>query len=256
MPAYGYYPVPNQGAMPTRSFWSVPPVSWVSPGHPAPSATATTTATGAELTPDDAESVAEVLDFWFGDGRLVEPAIKYDVWFKGGEAIDEAIKSKFGGAVSAALAGGLASWESNDAGRVAKLLVLDQFTRNMFRGSAQAFAGDSIALQLANDAVADGLVDRVHPVVAGFVLLPFEHSESIEDQGVMEEQTERLVERAKKDAHPDEVVSLCENYLQYAIDHGDIVRRFGRYPHRNKVLGRENTPEEDEYLKDAETFGQ
>jgi len=186
----------------------------------------------------DAAAPAEILDFWFG--RPGEPGYGQPrgEWFRKDEGFDAEIRSRFLPVVEAALAGRLAAWADEAHGLLALLIVLDQFPRNLFRGDAQAFAGDAQALQLAATAVGNGW-DRLLPAVEKvFVYLPFEHSEVLADQ-------ERSLSLFAALAAEH---SGCDGFLDYARRHHEVIARFGRFPHRNAALGRPSTPDEASYL--------
>jgi len=176
------------------------------------------TPTDPVATPD------EVLSFWREAGA--------DRWFEKDEAFDGAIRARFLATYEAAARGELAGWEASAEGTLALVIVLDQFPRNMFRGSPRIFAADEHARRAANLAIKRGYDLDVPPDMRGFLFLPFMHSEDLADQN-------RCVElyRAANDEH-----------LKYAIEHRDIIRRFGRFPHRNAVLGRTSTPDEQAFL--------
>lgn len=171
------------------------------------------------------ETIQTVLDFWRSAGP--------DKWFKKDDAFDAAIRARFLATYEAAAAGHLAKWENSPEGALALLIVLDQFPRNMFRGSARAFAADPLARQVADRAIAQGFYRQVPAAERGFFYLPFEHSESLSDQ-------ERCcaLYSAAGDAEG----------LKWAEIHADIIRKFGRFPHRNAVLGRTTTQEEQAFL--------
>jgi uncharacterized protein (DUF924 family) len=166
----------------------------------------------------------DVLAFW----RAAGP----DKWFTKDAAFDDAIRTRFLATCEAAAARALA-WDDTAERALALLIVLDQFPRNMFRGSARAFAADSLAREVATGAIARGFDLEVAVAERGFFYLPFEHSEALADQerGV-------ALNRASGDA----------DALKWAELHADIIRRFGRFPHRNAVLGRATTPEEQAFL--------
>ena len=159
----------------------------------------------------------------------------------GGEETDKELKRLFGSAVEAAKQGKLASWEEHPRSALALILLLDQFGRSIHRGSAEAFAGDDIALKVALVIISNGWDKHMSDTERMFVYLPLEHSE---DPSMMRLSLKKMDELESKAAY------------EFAVKHAEILKRFGRYPHRNAVLGRENTPEEDEYLKEADTFGQ
>ena len=173
-------------------------------------------------------TAAEVLAFWRAAGA--------DKWFNKDAAFDAEIRARFLSIYEAAAAGRLAQWEATPEGALALLLVLDQFPRNMFRGDARTFAADRLARAVAERAVARGDDIRFPMPERMFFHLPFEHSEDLADQ-------ERCVElnRARGD----------EDSLKWALLHADIIRRFGRFPHRNAALGRATTPEEQAFLDEG-----
>jgi uncharacterized protein (DUF924 family) len=154
-------------------------------------------------------------------------------WFGKDADFDREIATRFLTAHEAAAAGGLADWEGTAAGALALLLLLDQFPRNMFRGSARAFATDPLARAVADRAIARGFDDSAASGERQFFYLPFEHSETLADQ----ERSLALWRRAG-----DGTVD------RYAEIHADIIRRFGRFPHRNAILNRATTPEEQAFL--------
>jgi uncharacterized protein (DUF924 family) len=168
---------------------------------------------------------AEVLAFW----RAAGP----DKWFEKDDAFDAAIRERFRDTYAAAAAGRLAAWEGEAESALALLIVLDQFPRNMFRGEARMFAADPLARAVADRAIARGFDRRYLPPERRFFYLPFTHSENLADQ-------ERCVALTRA-AADDEGVKWAEL-------HADIIRRFGRFPHRNQVLGRATTPDEQAFL--------
>lgn len=177
---------------------------------------------------DIADKPKEIVAFWRGAGPRG--------WFKKDPALDAEIRRRFLSLHERAAAGGLADWERTAEGALALLLLLDQFPRNMFRGEARAFATDAAARAVAGRAIAKGFditARGMQPDMQAFFYLPFEHSEAIADQ-------ERSVALfAKRGDAAD---------LKWAQVHADIIRRFGRFPHRNAALGRAATPEEQEFL--------
>jgi uncharacterized protein (DUF924 family) len=182
-----------------------------------------------------AESVAdaeEVLAFW----RAAGP----DQWFKRDDSFDAEIRAKFLGTYEAAAAGRLEHWPTTPDGALALLILLDQFPRNLFRGEARAFATDAEARRIGERAIARGTDRLFGPGERGFFYLPFMHSENLADQ-------ERCM------------TLYCEagdaDGLKYAKLHADIIRRFGRFPHRNRALGRTTTEEERAFLDAGGGFG-
>ncbi len=186
-------------------------------------------------------SIRDILDFWFlplGDPGYGRPR---DMWWKSTPELDAEIRSRFAPLLDRAIVGELDGWAGSPDGTLALILLCDQFSRNMHRRSARAFAGDAKAIETARIALA-----RFYPAAFPrdmrlFFYMPFQHSEALADQ------------------------ELCcalfaalggEDVVKYALGHRDIIARFGRFPHRNDVLGRPCTAEELDYLKTAERFGQ
>jgi uncharacterized protein (DUF924 family) len=169
----------------------------------------------------------DVLRFWFQD----DPQVRRPVWFQGDAGFDTACQA-YAAAVEAAAAGRLDHWAATAEGALALVLLLDQMPRNLYRGTAQAFAADPHARRIARMAIGRGFDQALTPVQRGFLYLPFEHAEDLADQ--------------------DEAVRLFTplggQSLDYALRHRDAIRRFGRFPHRNAALGRVSTPQEAAYL--------
>jgi uncharacterized protein (DUF924 family) len=184
-------------------------------------------------------AAGEILDFWFGAPGSAEHGRPRQFWFSKSDATDALIGERFGAAVDAALRGGLDPWADDDDARsaLALVLLLDQFTRNIFRDTARAFAGDAAALAVARRLVADGRHRRLAPVERWFAYLPFEHSEAIDDQ----HESLRLFGELAGEGMTEP--------LAWARKHYEIIARFGRYPHRNEALGRASTAEEIEFLR-------
>ena len=183
---------------------------------------------------DDPALAGEVLRFWFGDA----PHAPRAEWFRKDEAFDATIRTRFGAVIPAALAGAFGDWCATARGALARVIVLDQFTRNVHRDTPLAFAGDERALATAQDAIARGLDRELDHVERWFLYMPFQHSE---DPAVQERSLELF--RALADASGD------GGPFEWAERHAVIIRRFGRYPHRNAILGRESTPEEIAFLE-------
>ena len=181
-------------------------------------------------------SAEDVLPFWFG--AAPERGKAHKRWFVKDQAFDREVRERFLALYEDAAAGKLAHLKEALDGCLALIVVLDQFPRNMFRGTARAFATDPLALDAARCAVDRGFDRSLLPVERLFVYLPFEHSEVLADQERSCELTQAL------DAYPE-----TNDVYRYALRHRDIVRRFGRFPHRNAILGRESTPEELAFLK-------
>jgi uncharacterized protein (DUF924 family) len=181
------------------------------------------------------DSPEAVLHFWFGAPPLQQRA----EWFRKSDEFDALIQERFGTLVERALGGLPAAWADGPAPRLASILVLDQFTRNIFRGSARAFAGDARALAVARAMVDDGSHLALAPLQRWFAYLPFEHSEDL----AMQAQSVNLF-----GALATQVPALA-GALDYAQRHHEVIRRFGRFPHRNAPLGRASTADELLYLR-------
>jgi uncharacterized protein (DUF924 family) len=183
-----------------------------------------------------------VLDFWFNPGdpsELAAPGKARAEWFRNDAAFDATIRARFAGFVEAALEGGLRDWDATAPGALARILLLDQFTRNIYRDTSRAFAGDTLALAAADVLIDAGDDRKLPPLQRWFAYLPFEHAEDIAMQ-------ERAVELFGLLA--EEKPSLL-TALDYAIRHRDVIVRFGRFPHRNAILGRASSAEETEFLR-------
>lgn len=169
----------------------------------------------------------QVLEFWF---KEIAPA----QWWKKDAALDRQIAQRFGDVHRQAVSCELYHWRATPAGRLAEVLVLDQFSRNMFRGLPQAFAADGQALALAQEAVATGADKMLSATERSFLYMPFMHSESAKIHTI-------AVELFRSNDLPSS--------LDYELQHKKIIDRFGRYPHRNVILGRSSTPAEEAFLK-------
>ena len=177
----------------------------------------------------DGEGIDAVLSFWFEENGPEQ-------WFtKDVAAFDDAIRARFGTLQARAANGGLANWRQTARGALAEIIVLDQFQRNLFRDDARAFACDAIALDAAKEALAKGFDQALSETERVFLYLPFEHSEAAEDQEASVELYATLTDGS---------------YLEWAEKHKAVINRFGRYPHRNAVLGRESTAEELAFLEE------
>ena len=196
---------------------------------------------------------ADILDFWLGDGlALGWPTQDLGKrWFGGGAALDQEIRARFGAQVVQAVGGGLQDWERQPLSRLALVILLDQFTRNVFRATGQAFDGDARAQQLVLQALARQ-EDRQLPWVGRvFIYMPLMHAEDL----ALQEECVACFSRLLADA-PDTLKPRLQGNLDFARQHQDIVARFGRFPYRNAVLGRANTPAEAEFLLKGPRFGQ
>lgn len=175
-----------------------------------------------------------IIDFWLHHGP--------EAWFSRNEALDAEIEAHYAELHFQASRTELSDWQETPEGTLALLLLLDQFPRNLFRGSAHSYATDPLARTIAHHALAKGFDSKVEPILRPFFYLPFEHSEEIEDQRYSISLFEKHRDETG-DAEP----------LKWAIVHLELIERFGRFPHRNAALGRETTAEEQAYL-DADGF--
>jgi len=169
----------------------------------------------------------EILSFWFQE-------TEEKLWFSANTHFDQCIRQRFSGLMQQAAAAELFSWRATIEGRLAEIIVLDQFPRNAYRNTPQAFAQDSMALVLAQEAVASGALKLLNQKQCGFLLLPYMHSES------------KRIHIVAEALHKD--FASARSY-HYELQHKAIIDQFGRYPHRNKVLGRISTPEEQAFLE-------
>jgi uncharacterized protein (DUF924 family) len=204
---------------------------------------------------DEAKKVRE---FWFGKTPLAPDQLprRMELWFGGGSpelrrSVDDALRSRFEPLVERAINGELAQWADGPRRRLSLILLLDQFPRNIHRGMARAFAGDEQALQLAltgMQSVADAALNLAERI---FFYMPLQHAESLEVQEESVSAYKRLLSEA-----PDEIRAVFKDCLDFAERHREVIRQFGRFPHRNTLLGRPSTAEEETYLREGgATFG-
>jgi uncharacterized protein (DUF924 family) len=195
----------------------------------------------------------DILAFWFGPAMQSAEAAqaRSKVWFSYDAALDAELARRFGSLPERARCGELDHWASSAESALAQVLVLDQFPRNLFRNDARAFAFDPLALVATSTAIAAGFDAQLHPLQAVFLYLPFEHAEDIAAQERAVTLFGALLHRAPRGNE-----RLFEGYADYARRHRDVIARFGRFPHRNTLLGRVSTPAEISYLKEGgEHFG-
>jgi uncharacterized protein (DUF924 family) len=200
------------------------------------------------------DGVKQVLDFWFSATELDAPQIdsRMERWFGGGTQIDAQIREEFGELVRRSLAGRLEGWAETAEGRLALIIVLDQFCRNIYRGTSKAFVGDRRALKLCVEGSIRGDYKALSPVQRVFFFMPLQHSEALNVQ----EKSVRIF-NALAEGVSDTLRETFLTFAQFAELHRDIVARFGRFPHRNRHLGRRNTAEEEQFLAtEAPSFGQ
>lgn len=192
----------------------------------------------------------EILDFWF-QGTGLESGAAIQRWFNGGKAVDQAIEQGFSNDVAIALDGGHTAWAGSAKGRLALILLLDQFTRNIYRGSATAFAGDNRAVNLCQEGIDTGMEPTLAPFERAFFLMPLEHSECLSNQNRSVTQFEALANNV-----PAQLRKSMQSFAGYARQHRDIIQRFGRFPHRNEALQRQSTRAELAFLEQGPRYGQ
>ena len=209
---------------------------------------------GATITDEDQARIDAILSFWFKEHQLSAPQIdrRMDIWFGEDAAFDHEIEQTFSADVEKASDGKLDHWADEPRGRLALILLLDQFRRNIYRGTARAYEKDRAALKLCVEGAMQKKDRGLAAIQRVFFYMPLQHAESLKVQNKAVELYTRLAEAVSPTLH--------ETFLtiaQFAELHRDIIEQYGRFPHRNALLGRENTPEEDEYLAgDGPDFGQ
>ena len=210
---------------------------------------------GATITDEDQNRIETILSFWFKEQELTAPQIDHrmDMWFSEDAVFDHEIEKEFADDVNAACEGNLKHWAADAHGRLALIILIDQFRRNIYRGSAEAFSKDKLALKLCVEGAMEKIDKGLTPIQRVFFYMPLQHAESRKVQAKSLDLYNRLAE----------VVSPTyrETFLtvaQFAELHKDIIDQFGRFPHRNKLLNREDTEQEAEYLSDDDSpdFGQ
>ena len=189
----------------------------------------------------------DVLAFWFGEPSKTPDELKAKLkkWFQGGPAMDEATKSAFGEETEAAIHGKLDAWLAEPKGWLALLIVLDQFTRNIYRSDARTHAGDARAEELCVAALERGELHALPLEERHFALMPLLHSENAEHQARYRVEQAKLMNDV-----PEAFRFFYAAGIEQGAKYSEIIRRFGRFPHRNAILGRTSTPEEIEFLKD------
>ena len=199
----------------------------------------------------DAESI---LEFWFADNALTPEGYekRKELWFSVNEEFDSEIRLRFEFQISEAAELCKSGLSSDARQNLARIIATDQFPRNVYRGTAQAFAYDSLALGMTKGMIESGMHEQLSYVERMFVYMPLEHSECLDMQILSVKMFETLVASEDNQFESDSSESIWFAHL-----HMDIIERFGRFPHRNEILGRESTPEEIEYLASGpENFGQ
>lgn len=189
----------------------------------------------------------ELLAFWFG-GADDDAAVAREqarLWWSKDPETDRLIEERYVGALSLAANRDFLSWPENPRGRLARVILLDQLPRNIYRGRPEAFAWDALARREANAALAVGDEAVLRPIERVFLYMPFEHAEDMALQDLAVEKFAALCRQI-----PESSRSIFQGFLDYAIRHRDIIRRFGRFPHRNAILERPSTVEEIAFLRE------
>ena len=193
-----------------------------------------------------AETIDSVIEFWFGKGQTTAQvnAEKAALWWGKDAATDSLIRQRFAALTQAVAGGEKNAWQQSPRGLLAMIICLDQFPRNLYRDSARAFEYDPQALSLARQCIAEGAADALRPIERVFVFLPFEHSESLEMQNQSLQYYQSLLDAAATDER-----EMYQNTYDFACRHFEIIERFGRFPHRNHLLGRASTAAEQVFLQ-------
>jgi len=208
----------------------------------------------ATITDEDQTRINAILAFWFSEKELSAPQIdrRMDIWFGADAVFDHECKKEFGDDVHSATEGKLDHWAHQPRGRLALILLLDQFRRNIYRNTADAFSMDKAALKLCVEGAMEKKDGGLAPIQRAFFYMPLQHAESSKVQAKSVDIYQRLSEAVSKTYR-----ETFETIAQFAELHHDIIEQFGRFPHRNRLLNRKNTAEEDEYLaSDAPDFNQ
>lgn len=196
---------------------------------------------------------AEILTFWFGSAELDAPVDggRTRLWFSRSDTFDREIDERFGADVEAALAGDLDSWRGKPASELALILLCDQFTRNIYRGTTRAFAGDALALETALAVIERGDDCKMGLYQRAFLGIPLEHSEA---PGIQQRSVAYFERLRNNYLNGAEGAAAAESFYEYALAHQQVIDDFGRYPHRNDILGRPSTDAEQHWLDQGGGF--
>jgi uncharacterized protein (DUF924 family) len=187
--------------------------------------------------------IKTILSFWFGDDH-VQPLKNSELWWKKDPELDREVRERFADDLQRAIRGELDSWKATPEGRLSLILLLDQFSRNIHRDTPQAFSQDPLALELCLDGLKSGMDRKLKPVQRWFFYMPMMHTE---DRGIQRRAVETFESLARE--APTPLQEALRGAHDYAERHAAVIERFGRFPHRNAILGRPSTPEEIEFLK-------
>lgn len=202
---------------------------------------------------NDSQVIAAILEFWFAKiGAGFDVAQQNKLWYQGGVEVDRVITERFLEPLVAAKQGRLTHWTETAEGSLALILLLDQFSRHIYRQNADAFAADALARKVLKQALLEKQDEKLTVIQRSFFYMPLEHSESMKDQLLCVELFQQLLNET-----PPEGKKIISSSLEFAVKHRDIIELFGRFPHRNEVLGRASTIEELTYLQQGGArFGQ
>lgn len=208
----------------------------------------------SQLSSEDQTRIDRILDLWFEERELTAPQIdaRLDVWFGDDPELDIRLRHEHADDIHEASEGRLAHWAQTPRGRLALVIAIDQFRRNVYRNTARAFSHDRLALKLCVEGIVQQADRALTDIERVFLYMPMQHAENLRVQ-----QKSVMVFTALANKVSPTLRETFRTFADFAELHHDIIERFGRFPHRNAILGRENTPEEREYLEgDAPTFGQ
>lgn len=196
--------------------------------------------------------IDEILNYWFGgiDDNALPPSQRTEIWFGAKKETDEEIRNKFGEDLKKALAGEYADWEQDPRGSLALIILLDQFSRHIYRDTAHAYQQDQKALDICLQGIQKENDHALSLLERAFFYFPLMHAENIDMQATSLRAFQILVNLSFSETR-----SVYENFAEYALGHYEVIKRFGRFPHRNIALGRPSTTEELEYLKTTPTGG-
>ena len=194
------------------------------------------------------ETIENVLEFWFGEGRNATEIVdeKSALWWSKDDRIDKQITRRFTATVEAVASGQLSQWLESPRGLLALIIITDQFPRNIYRNTPRAFSCDALALSFAKTCVSSGAEQHLAPIECVFAYLPFEHSEVLADQQYSVDLYQALMASVGEGE-----TELFNGYCEFARKHYEIIKHFGRFPHRNQILGRCSSDEEKVFLTQA-----
>lgn len=188
--------------------------------------------------------VEEVLSFWFDYSSHDEPLYTRELWWQKDEIFDDTIRKRFSKLRHDAIAGKLNAWLETSKGTLAYIILIDQFSRNLLRESPEMYEHDNLALEAVLKGIDKGFDQSLSLTERVFFYMPFEHSENLEHQKISLQLFKNVLEEA-----PSEVKSIAENYYKFAEEHYSVIKKFNRFPHRNKIFGRASTKDETIFLK-------